>query len=340
MGAANILYKLRMTDYLRKDPGNAGTIRLDDASLAVFPLVSAEAETRTLAQPTKAGLIVTVEFDTDVGSITLTVTGGYDPDANTTIVLDDAGDFVTFISIKVGSSYYWRVLQSSGTPAREKIFLYPVGSAANSASGLLMGVGTTANPATTSTANAKFIEIRAGTTATSGDNRLAYLQYSIGAAGGGECLRANTIIDGNTGTAHGAHIGMEFVATAGGSECSGLGAVVRGTLMIPNVASWAPTGTYCAGMFEIYSVGANSDPAGMTELSVLRLCNSGDATGAADIDTDAFLFSIQGFTAAGDTTKLLSSVSLAELPGSSVAVRCKIGATTYYLPLVLASELN
>ncbi len=153
-------------------------------------------------------------------------------------------------------------------------------------------------------------------------------------------MRGSTVVKSNVGTAHGAHFGIEFLATAGASECSGLGVGLRGTFMIPNVASWAPTGTYAAGMFEIFSEGSDSDPAGMTELSVLRLENSGNATGKADVDTDAFLFSIQGFTAAADTTKLLSSKSLAELPANSIALRIKVGATTYYMLAVLATELN
>lgn len=213
-------------------------------------------------------------------------------------------------------------------------------SGAVAANFVLLGGGTDGDPITTAVADKKFIELRCETTATSGDNRLCYLRYLLSGIGGGECMRASTVVKANVGTAHGAHFGMEFLATAGASECSGLGVGLRGTLMIPNVASWAPTGTYAAGMFEIFSEGTASDPAGMTELSVLRLVNSGDGTGKADVDTDAFLFSIQGWTAAADTTKLLSSVSLNEFPANSVAVRCKIGATTYYLPLVLATELN
>lgn len=169
------------------------------------------------------------------------------------------------------------------------------GAGAAAANAVLLGVGTSADPSTTATADKKFIELRCSTTATSGDNRLAYMEYSLSGTGGGECLRANTRVLANVATAHGAHIGLEFLATAGASECSGLGVAVRGTLMIPNVASWAPTGTYAAGMFEIFSVGSNSDPAGMTELSFLRICNSGDGTGKADVDTDAYFLSLQGF---------------------------------------------
>lgn len=198
---------------------------------------------------------------------------------------------------------------------------------AKAANAVLFGIGTDADPSTTSVADKKFIEMRCSTSATSGDNRLCYYRYLMEGAGGGECMRASTVVNANLGTAHGAHFGIEFEATAGGSECSGLGVGLRGTLMIPNVASWAPTGTYAAGMFEIYSEGTSSDPAGMTELSILRLVNSGDSTGAADIDTDAFLLSVQGFTAG--TGKMLEEGTS---HGSvSATLKIKVGANTKYL---------
>lgn len=212
-----------------------------------------------------------------------------------------------------------------------------VGAAANA---VLMGSGTSAAPNTTSTADKFFIEFRCETQATSGDNRLAYLRYALEGGGGGECLRAFTNVNSNVATAHGAHISLSFEATAGGSECSGLGAAVRGTTHIPNVASWAPAGSLYSGYFEVYSDGTASDPAGLTDLAAICIANSGDATGKADVDTDASIFSIQGWTAAADTTKAISSVSLAELPGSTVGIRTKIGGTVYYIPAVVATEWN
>jgi hypothetical protein len=203
----------------------------------------------------------------------------------------------------------------------------------------IFGGGSSSSMVTTATADVKLVEFRCSTTATSGDNRLMYLRYSLDNGGGGECLRASTIVGSNLGTAHGAHFGLEFEAVAGASECSGLGVGLRGTLMIPNIASWAPTGTYAAGMFEIFSEGTNSDPAGMTELSVLRLVNSG-GSGKADVDTDAVLFSIQGFAAAADTTKVVTSIALAEVPGASVGIKVKVGAAFYYIPCVPLADYD
>lgn len=182
------------------------------------------------------------------------------------------------------------------------------------------------------------INARVKTTAahTSGDARNAYLKLDLYGSAGGDCLRAYTVVNANLDTARGAHISLGFVATAGGSECSGLGTAITGTLHIPNVASWAPTGTLAALNAEIYSDGSNSDPAGLTELSVLRLSNSGDATGAADVDDDAFLLSIQGFTAGAAHTWVTGLTAATVNAATTCALKIKVGSTTYYIPVATA----
>jgi hypothetical protein len=92
----------------QKDPGNAGTIRCRKA-LSYFALVSAAGETRTLARPTRVGDLLTLAFKTDGGDITLTVTGGYDEIASTSLVFTDAGQLATFVSCYDGTSYFWRL---------------------------------------------------------------------------------------------------------------------------------------------------------------------------------------------------------------------------------------
>lgn len=97
-----------------KDPGNAGSIAPTMWG-QIFPIVTAAAETRTLARPDKAGVLVTVLLDTWVGNLTLTVTGGYNPAGDTSITFDTAGDMVTFLSVKTGTTYQWTVLAQVGT---------------------------------------------------------------------------------------------------------------------------------------------------------------------------------------------------------------------------------
>jgi len=161
-------------------------------------------------------------------------------------------------------------------------------------------LGTSSAKVTIDDADTKFMQGYFDCGAASGDNRGFYLRLYLTGGGGGEALRVFTSVDSNVGTAHGAHISMNFDAAAGGSECSGLGAALRTTLHIPDIASWAPSGTYAAGMFEIYSDGSDSDPAGMTKLSVLRLVNSGTEAGCDNVDDDAFLMEIVGFDAGSD----------------------------------------
>jgi len=205
----------------------------------------------------------------------------------------------------------------------------------NACPAILLGAGSSGSPMVHDEAGKNFLEFRFDNGATSGDNRGMYLRISLTgtSTGGGEALRAYTNVDANMVGAHGAHISLDFAATAGGSECSGLGVAGRNTLHIPNIASWAPTGTYAAIQAEIYSDGANSDPAGMTELSFFRVVNGGNATGAADVDDDAYLFSLQGFTGGS------GHMFYADVPGTLAAsLRIKVGSTAYYLPLYSAQD--
>jgi hypothetical protein len=115
MSSHRALHDLFRAPFLMADPGTGNTITVD-RDCAVIPLVSA-AGTRTLAQPTKAGLRCMITVDTYTSACTLTVTGGYNQAATTDIIFSTAADWVRFVSIKVGASYYWRILAEEGTDA-------------------------------------------------------------------------------------------------------------------------------------------------------------------------------------------------------------------------------
>ncbi|MCK4518320.1 hypothetical protein KAT92_06090 [Candidatus Babeliales bacterium] len=150
-----------------------------------------------------------------------------------------------------------------------------------SVSGLLFGRGTTADPAESSTPDAKFVELRCKSTAISGDNRLMYLRYELAGVGGGECLRAQTMIEAAVGTAHGGHVGLTIGATAG-DKITGLGVGMRSTLMIGDKAVEAG-GTYFGGMTEIYMEGSSSDLAAVNAYAIHSLEAAGNATGLATV---------------------------------------------------------
>ena len=199
-------------------------------------------------------------------------------------------------------------------------------------SALIFGAGTSADPATTSSADKNFIEYRVQSSATSGDARGIYDRlYISGAGGGGEALRAFTTISNvAAANAHGAHISLSF-GTSG--TVTGQGIAGRNTLHLPTTAL-ASNVTLAAVQAEIYSDGSTSDPGGSTLLSFFRAVNGGNANGRADVDDDAVLMELIGFTAGasnmvdnsdgtGGTTLDFDNV---------VKLRIRIGSTLYYIP--------
>ena len=114
MTPLNLRHQLFRAPTTIADPGSAGTITIDRDG-GVCSVVTAAAEARTLRRPTKAGINGTVVLHTDGGNLTLTVTGGYNSDGDTSITFGDAGDFVRFVSINVGGTYSWRVIAQEGT---------------------------------------------------------------------------------------------------------------------------------------------------------------------------------------------------------------------------------
>lgn len=343
MSAHNSATELHLAPFAVTDPGTGEPIGIDRFNQEVALVIAAGvAETNTLPDPPKEGCRLRL-FAKSVGSAgtrTVTAASALNAAGDLTMVFAAVDAVAVLESFDVGGGLFeWRIVFSYNVTGLSGLSLFMTGSAASSA--LLLGAGTNAAPTSTSTADKNFLDFRSETNATSGDNRLLYLRYAMEGTGttSGECIRAQTLVNNNIATAHGAHIGLTYEAVAGGSETSGLGAAIRGTVIIPDVASWAPTGSVYAGMLELYSNGAASDPAGLTELAVLCLSNSGNATGAADVDTDAAVLAVNGFTAANDTTSAVSSISLAELP-TCVGISVNIDGARYYIPAVAAAGWN
>jgi hypothetical protein len=168
----------------------------------------------------------------------------------------------------------------------------------------VMKIGRDDHYIVTDVPSAKMIEFRLETTAATGDNRGIYQRYLLGSTGGGESLRSVTEVHNTVvGTAHGAHLSLEFDATG---HLTGLGAGVRATLMIPDSATFG--GTVCALMAEIYHNGTASTLAGCAH-SNIRLVNDGSSQGKA---THKYWFAFDGGSAisvhtgtASGTAKLL-----------------------------------
>lgn len=94
------------------DLGDASAI---EASMGGFvPLVTASGETRTLANPSTAGIVLTLCLDTDGGDCVVTVAGAYNQANNTIITLADAGDAIHLRACTIGGAARWRMIANDG----------------------------------------------------------------------------------------------------------------------------------------------------------------------------------------------------------------------------------
>lgn len=117
MGGHNEQYEGYHSNFLQEDPGDAGTIDHGDRLNSFFPLVTAAAETRTLAAPRKAGIKLVLSFDTDGGDCVVTSAVAINVAGNTIMTFADARDTVTLMSISAGGSFYWSVVGNDGAVA-------------------------------------------------------------------------------------------------------------------------------------------------------------------------------------------------------------------------------
>jgi len=142
-----------------------------------------------------------------------------------------------------------------------------------------------------STVNLKYHEVRVKSTATSGDNRLSYNRFDLdGAGASGDCFRILTDLGAAVDTARGAHISIQGNNSG---YVSGLGVGVDGQLFINGGALGG--GTWAVFNAEIYSSDANADTNALP-VSYFRVVNGGNETGQGNVDDDAVLFDLTGFT--------------------------------------------
>jgi len=197
---------------------------------------------------------------------------------------------------------------------------------AASASGLLMGVGTSASPATTSVAGSIFAEFRTQSTATSGDSRSFYLRHNIaGIGGGGEALRAFAKVTVAAATVRGAHISLDLAAAG---SVSGFGAAVDAQIML---GAAAYNDDITALNLEVY---ANAGATITGRTSLIRAVIQGDGTAVADVETNAFFLDLSGVSA-GSAGFIDTDVTALTGYGS-MKVRCPDG-TTRFIPITSGS---
>jgi len=231
-----------------------------------------------------------------------------DASGDTKILIGNATTLASFalsVDATMTNAGVVTVVGATGAFAAGGIVALNAGAGTAAANAVLMGIGTEGDPSTTATADDKFIELRCETTATSGDNRLLYMQYIINGTTGGECLRARTYLTAAGTTAHGGHISLEYAA----GSISGLGVGMRGQLMLDDAAQ--TTGTLFGTQSEIYMSGTSSDLP--SSHAIASFVAAGNATGVANV------LNAQAFAGSAGSGKMVynnDSTSATESNGS------------------------
>ena len=94
------------------DPGAAGAIPVTDSGTC--QIVTAAAETRTLAAPTDVGQVLALSMKTDGGDCVITCATTVNQTGNNTITLNDAGDSVLLVAKANGTNKRWSLVANDG----------------------------------------------------------------------------------------------------------------------------------------------------------------------------------------------------------------------------------
>lgn len=116
MSGHNTPYHMYQGPLSVPDPGDGKNIAINRYG-AIVELVSAAGETRTLAAPSKAGVLATIRMKTDGGDIVLTASAGLNVAGNTTATFADVGDQIVLLSVSAASGYRWEILVNTGSVA-------------------------------------------------------------------------------------------------------------------------------------------------------------------------------------------------------------------------------
>jgi hypothetical protein len=193
---------------------------------------------------------------------------------------------------------------------------------ADSSKALIMGVGTTADPATWSATDKAIMEFRAKGTGTSGTTYGIYLGLEAASAAEHIPIRGRVYTTGTTGNAHGGHFTLESDGTNG--KVTGLGTGCRMNWVLGGAAEEAG-GTYYGGMAEIYAT-ASGDPSAVTRYACLAIGVGGNATAAAKCKNAIDFYS----SAADATTNMIYTHT--HTPGDAAgSVRVLINGVAAYL---------
>jgi hypothetical protein len=77
-------------------------------------ITTSGAETRTLADPTNPGQVLSIFMWEDGGDCVMTAASAVNQAGNNTLTFDNAGEVIVLHAIDVGGDLHWRVLANDG----------------------------------------------------------------------------------------------------------------------------------------------------------------------------------------------------------------------------------
>ena len=116
MSAHRIHHWLYMGSKVLSDPGDAGRIEVNkDLQVCEMVTVTGGGETRTLANPTKPGLRLTLRLLTDGGDSVVASSNGLNVTGNNQATFADAGQQLEMVSVTHTTGYRWEILTNTGS---------------------------------------------------------------------------------------------------------------------------------------------------------------------------------------------------------------------------------
>jgi len=94
------------------DPGDAGAI--PNSGSGHVDIVTAAAETRTLADPAKGGLLLLLAMQTDGGDAVVTAASAVNAATNTIMTFAEVTASVLLLSVPNGAGWVWRIIGNDG----------------------------------------------------------------------------------------------------------------------------------------------------------------------------------------------------------------------------------
>lgn len=102
-------------DYLQiLDPGDGEAIYPGSRSLGFVSLKTSGAETRTLPDPDRMNVRLTLAFEDDGGDCVVTAATAINANGDNIMTFAEESDVIDLISVKKGSAYVWRVVGNDG----------------------------------------------------------------------------------------------------------------------------------------------------------------------------------------------------------------------------------